>query len=677
MEPRKYLAITFSCLLLTPAYPAELKSGVDVTAIDKTCKPCEDFWRYANGVWLDKNPIPPSQSSWGTMGVMADQNRERVKVILDNAAASSAPANSNERKIGDLYSACMDTERINKAGWQPIAADLDRIDKVTSKADLYALWKERQLEDRIAPLSINASPDLKNTEETIVSVSPAGPSLPDREYYFGEDARSKRIRAEFTGHVERMLALVGKEKLHETDLAAAAQRILALEAALSKPTLTRVARRDPYSRYNMVGLEGAQKLLPAFDFKGALERLGINPKTAVNVSELKYFEELGGIVESISLEDWKLWSRWKTISGASSSLSDDFVAENFRFQGKVLSGQQEQEPRWRRCVQTVDRLLPDALGQLYVAKHFPPAAKQRMDQLVENLRDTLRDELKNSTWMSPATSAAAVKKLEAFRPKIGYAAKWKNYDNVAISRENFYASVRSAGMAQRQYRISRIGKPRERDDFGMSPPTVNAYYSPTQNEIAFPAGILQPPMFDMSADDAANYGGIGAVIGHEMGHGFDDQGSKYDAEGNLKNWWTPEDRKQFEARAACVIDQYNTLDLGESLRHNGNLVVGEAMGDLGGLTLAYKAYKASLKGKPAPVIDGLTGDQRFFLAFAHVWATQLRPEAVRLRLQTDPHPIAKWRAIGTLQNFPPFHAAFGCKAGDFMVRPVEKQCKVY
>ena len=676
MESRKYLPITLACLLIAPATSADLKSGIDLTAIDKTCKPCDDFWRYASGAWLDKNPIPPSQAGWGTMTALRDQNAERLKVILDSAAVSKS-TNPNERKIGDFYAACMDTERANKLGWQPIAADPDRVGKLDSVAKLYELWATSQNEDRIAPLSINATPDRKNAEQTIVGITASGASLPDREYYLAEDARSKRIRAEFLAHVERTLALVGGLALGETDLKAAAQRILALETALVKPTLSRVARRDPYATYNVIGIEGASKLLPSFDFKATFDRLKIPAGTAVNVGEPKYFEELAKLADSVPLADWKLWTRWKIISAASESLSDAFSTENFNFQGKVLSGRKEPEPRWKQCVAVIDRLMPDALGQVYVAKHFPPQAKQRMDQLVENLRDTLRDELKNSTWMSPATREAAVRKLEAFRPKIGYAARWKTYETVTIARDNYYSSIRSASLSQRTYRLSRIGKPRERDDFGMSPPTVNAYYSATQNEIAFPAGILQPPMFDMTADDAVNYGAIGAVIGHEMGHGFDDQGSKYDADGNLKNWWTPEDRKKFDERAACIIDQFNTLDLGDNLRHNGNLVIGEAMGDLGGITLAYKAYVKSLNGKPAPVIDGLTGDQRFFISFARVWANQLRPEAMRLRLTTDPHPIAKWRAIGTLQNFPPFHQAFKCQQGDFMVRPVEKQCKVY
>jgi predicted metalloendopeptidase len=663
--------------LATTAYPADLKSGIDTSAIDKACKPCDDFWRFANGMWIDRNPIPPSQATWGVMSVLRDQNSERVKVILDSAAASKAPSGSNERKIGDLYASCMDTERINKLGWQPIAADLEKIGKVDSVAALYAMWRDSQVEDRVAPLSIGARPDLKNSENTIVSISPAGLSLPSRDYYVGEDNRSKRIRQEFLAHVERMLTLVGKDALGEADLAQAAQRILALETKIATPMMTRVALRDPYATYHVMNLDEAQKIMGAFDLKGALDKLGVAPGTPINVGQPKYHEELSKLAESIPLADWKLWSRWKVISGASATLSDAFTTESFNFEGKVLQGRKEQEPRWKRCTALVDRLMPDALGQVYVAKHFPPVAKQRMDQLVENLRDALRDELKNSQWMSAATRQAAVKKLEAFRPKIGYAAKWRTYDDVTITRDNYFASVRSAVLAQRRYGLSRIGKPRERDGFGMSPPTVNAYYSPTQNEIAFPAGILQPPMFDMAADDAANYGAIGAVIGHEMGHGFDDQGSKYDAEGNLKNWWTPEDRKKFDERAACIIDQYSTLDLGENLRHNGPLVVGEAMGDLGGLTLAYKAYKKSLGGKPAPVIDGYTGDQRFFLAFAHVWATQLRPEELRSRLTTDPHPIARWRVIGTLQNFPAFHEAFGCKPGDFMVRPPEKQCRVY
>ncbi|MBM3763631.1 MAG: M13 family metallopeptidase [Acidobacteria bacterium] len=652
-------------LALGAAYSADLKSGIDLTAIDKNCKPCDDFWRYASGTWLDQNPIPATQSGWGTMSVISDQNRERLKVILDAEVGKS--------KIGNFYAACMDTERTNKLGWQPIAADLEKIAKIASVADLYAAWRDSQLDGRLAPVTLGARADLKNSEQTIVSVTGGGLSLPDRNYYLNDDARSKRIRSEFVAHVERMLKLAGREG----DLAGAAQKILALETLLAKPMLTRVERRDPYATYHVIGIEGATKLLPGFDFKSALTKLGIDLKTPVGVSEPRFMEELAKLTTTVPLEDWKLWMSWSLISSASETLSDSFRAENFAFNGRVMSGRREQDARWKTCVEVVDRLMADALGQIYVAKHFPPQAKQRMDQLVENLRDTLRDELKNSSWMAPATKEAAVKKLEAFRPKIGYAAKWKTYDTVTVSKEDLYGSVRSAALAQRKYRLSRIGQPRERDDFGMSPPTVNAYYSPTMNEIAFPAGILQPPMFDMSADDAMNYGGIGAVIGHEMGHGFDDQGSKYDAEGNLKNWWTPEDRKKFEERAACIIEQYNTLDVGDGLRHNGNLVVGEAMGDLGGVTLAYKAYKKSLNGKPAPVIDGLTGDQRFFIAFARVWANQQRPEAVRMRLTTDPHPISKWRAIGTLQNFAPFHEAFGCKQGDFMVRPVEKQCKLY
>jgi len=378
------------------------------------------------------------------------------------------------------------------------------------------------------------------------------------------------------------------------------------------------------------------------------------------------------------LADWKTWLRWRLVSTAASTLSKAFADEDFRFSSTVLNGVKEQQPRWQTCANTIDATMGDALGELFVKKHFPPDAKKRMLDLVENLRGTLREELQNAAWLDPATRASAVAKLNAFVPKIGYPDKWRDYGQVQIAPKTYFANVRSAALVNRKYQLAKIGKPVNRNDWGMTPPTVNAYYSPVQNEIAFPAGILQPPMFDMQADDAVNYGAIGAVIGHEMGHGFDDQGSKFDAEGNLKNWWTAEDRKKFDERAGCVIEQFNTLDVGEGLRHTGKLVVGEAMGDLGGLTLAYRAYRRTLKGKPEPpVVDGFTADQRFFLAFARVWASQDRPESMRLRLNTDPHPLGKFRANGTLMNMPEFHKAFQCKQGDPMVRPAESRCKLW
>ncbi|MFN0106360.1 MAG: M13 family metallopeptidase [Bryobacteraceae bacterium] len=648
------------------------KSGIDTDAIDKTCKPCEDFWRLANGAWVDRNPIPASRSTWGTMPVMTEGNRERLRVILEAATVSKAAAGSNERKIGDMYSACMDTGRRESLGVKPVQAELDLIGKVSTREELKALMLQSLREGRPVPFGVTGGPDLKNTSEIVAIVSVNGTSLPEREFYFRDDERTKGIRDEFVAHVDRTLKLGG------IATADAGRTLLAFETEHARVMKTIVERRDPYSRYNKFDLAGLNGLSPSFDWTLVLNALQVPAGTALIVNDpnvVRHFEEQ---LVNAPLETWKLWMQWRVLKSAAFLLTDALEQEDFRFDDGVLNGTREQLPRWMRCTNTVDRSLGEALGEVFVKKHFPPAAKQRMNELVENLRATLGEELENASWMTAETRKNAIAKLGSFRAKIGYPDRWRDYSKVTVRRDNLLEGTRSAALANRAHQLAKIGKPVDRNDWGMTPPTVNAYYSPPMNEIAFPAGILQPPMFDMEADEAANYGAIGSVIGHEMGHGFDDQGSKFDFSGNLKNWWTVEDRKKFEARAQCVIEQFNTLDVGENLRHNGRLVVGEALGDLGGVSIAYKAYKRSLRGKPAPpVIDGYTADQRFFLAFARVWGSQYRPEALRTRLQTDPHPIARFRANGTLMNIPEFHNAFGCKPGDAMVRPPEKQCKLW
>jgi predicted metalloendopeptidase len=660
--------------LLVPGLPAQKKSGIDLSGIDSSCKPCDDFWRFANGQWVDKNPIPATQSSWGTLSLVVEGNRERLRVLLEEAAAAKSPAGSGERKIGDLYAACMDTEAVEKQGIQPLAAELGQIEKISSPKELLDTLVAFQKNSPFGPVIVFARQDSKNSSETVASVSPTGLSLPERDYYFRDDERTKAIRAEFLVHAARMLTLAGAPPEAAAEQARA---ILAFETKMAEPRLTNVQRRDPNATYNPLGLKGTAELMPSLDWKAMFARLGIPESTQVIVSEPAYLKAVEKEFAATPLATWKTWMRWKTIAGAAPYLAKAFVDENFRFQSTVLTGVKEQQPRWKRCTSLVDETLGDALGEAFVKKHFPPAAKSQMNALVENLRATLREQLEASTWMDAETKKNAILKLNAFRAKIGYPEKWKDYSVVKVDRGNLFASIESASEFSRMENLKKIGKPLDRNDWGMTAPTVNAYYSPLRNEIGFPAGILQSPLFDMEADEAANYGAIGAVIGHEMGHGFDDQGSKYAASGDLRNWWTPEDRKKFEARAECVVNQFNTLDVGEGLRHNGRLVVGEALGDLGGLKLAYRAYKRALGGKEAPVIDGYTGDQRFFLAFARVWATQLRPEAMRLRLTTDPHPLGRFRAIGTLQNMPEFHKAFQCKVGDPMVRPADKQCELW
>jgi predicted metalloendopeptidase len=664
--------LTFSLLAGAVCAAPPPKSGIDTDSIDKTCKPCDDFWRYANGGWVDRNPIPASRPNWGTMSVMQEGNRERLRVILEAAALAKAAPGSNEQKIGDMYAACMDTRRREELGVKPVQAELDRIGKLKTREDLKALLLQFLKEGISVPFGIGSGPDLKNTTEIVANLFLRGTSLPEREYYFRDDERTKKIRDEFVAHVDRTL------QLGSIASADAGKTLLAFETAQAQVMKTIVERRDPYSRYNKMDLAGLNAISPGFDWAPVLQTLRIPAGTTLIVSNPNEVKHFAKQLAEAPLDTWKLWLQWRVLKGSAELLHEALEAEDFRFDGGVLSGTKEQLPRWIRCTTTVDRSLGEALGEVYVKKHFPPAAKKRMNELVENLRATLREELENASWMNAETRKNALAKLNSFQAKIGYPDRWEDYSKVTVRRDNLLAGTRSAFLANRTLELAKIGKPVDRNDWGMTPPTVNAYYNPPMNEIAFPAGILQSPMFDMDADDAANYGAIGSVIGHEMGHGFDDQGSKFDFSGNLKNWWTAEDRKKFDARAQCVIDQFNTMDVGENLRHNGRLVVGEALGDLGGVAIAYKAYKRTLRGKAeAPSLDGYTADQRFFLAFARVWGNVYRPEAMRMRLQTDPHPLARFRANGTLMNIPEFHTAFSCKLGDAMVRPPEKQCKLW
>lgn len=664
--------------LLPAAPPPARSSGIDQASFDPKCKPCDDFWRYVNGGWVDRNPIPARASSWGTLSILTEANRERLRTILESPSPSSR-SGSKERKIGDLYKSCMDTGAIDAAGVRPVWADLDRINRISTRKDLAAalvafqksglVRAERGGGGGVGPFSIAATQDYKNSTETIAGIGAGGLSLPDRDYYFKTDDKSKNIRAELLRHVSAMLELAGLA-------GEPADSVLRLETALAEAMMTNVARRDPAARYHKMTWPEVAALAPAVDWTALAGLLELPASQPVNVTEPEFLRRVNSLIESTPVAEWKTWLRWRVLRIAAPNLARPFEEESFRYD-KVLTGVTEQLPRWQRCSNTVDSLLGDALGEVFVAKHFPAEAQRRMGELVENLRATLKEQIAKSDWMAPETQRNAIAKLSAFHAKIGFPDRWRDYSKVSISPKTYFENLRSAGLVNRAYQLSKIGKPLDRNDWGMTPPTVNAYYNSTKNEIAFPAGILQPPLFDLNADDAANYGAIGAVIGHEMGHGFDDQGSKFDAEGNLKNWWTPADRTQFEARAACVVEQFNTLDVGDGLRHNGKLVVGEALGDLGGLTLAFRAYQRSLGGKPGPILDGFTAEQRFFLAFARVWGSTMRPEAMRLRLNTDPHPLARFRANGTLQNMPEFHQAFQCQLGDAMVRPAAQRCKLW
>lgn len=648
-------------------------SGIDRSGMDTTCKPCDDFWRYGNGTYVDKHPIPAQYARWGTFLILRDANAERMKTILDTASTNNA-ANGNERIVGDFYASCMNTRAIEAAGAGPLESDLRRIGAIHTRKDLIAELVSLEARGEINPDRVGGQPDLTDARQTIAAVQAGGLSLPDRDYYVRDDDRSKNIRSEFTQHAARMFALLGDSA---GTASAEASTVLQFETVLANATLTNVQSRDPYLRFHKTDLAGLREMAPDYDWNAVFKSLGVAETIAINASQPDFLRAFDRQLKEAPLETWKTWLRWRIVNERAQYLSKNFYDEWFHFSKAVLTGVREQQPRWQICATEADSRLGDALGKLFVDKHFQPEAKRRMTQLVRNLRDSLRDELNEATWLEPETRKNAIRKLDAFQAHIGYPDKWRDYATVHINRNDYAASIDSAMSFNRRYALAQIGHKVDRGEMRMTTPTVNASYSPSTNVITFPAGILQPPFFMMDADDAVNYGAIGAVIGHEMGHGFDDEGSKYDADGNLKNWWTDEDRRKFESRAACVTNQFDAIDVGNGIRHKGKLVTGEAMGDLGGITLAYKAYHRSLNGKEAPVIDGFTGDQRFFLAFARIWADQSRPEQERLQVNTDPHPLSKFRANATLSNLPEFHKAFNCKQGDPMVRPADQQCRLW
>jgi len=668
MKPLAVLLIAGLCLAQSGT-----RNGIDRSMFDTACKPCDDFWRYATGSWLDKNPVPAERARWGKFDELAEANLERLKTILDGAAADRS-ATGDRKRVGDYYASCMDTGAIETAGAKPLQPQLNRIDAMKTRQDLVAMLVSLGLDDAISPPRITDVSDPTNADQVIAGVGAGGLSLPDRDYYFKTDARSQTIRDEFAAHMAKTMQLLGDSP---EAAAAASKTIVAFETTLASATLTNVDRRDPYKRIHKMDFAALEALAPDYDWKGAFQLLQISTMVPVNVSEPEFLKAFDRQLREAPLETWKTWLRWRLIHDRAQFLSKPFYDEWFHFERTVLSGVAAQQPRWKVCVSSTDSTLGEALGRLYVEKHFPPEAQRRMQQLVANLRVSLAEELKAADWLTPETRQNALRKLATFDPRIGYPVKWHDYSGAQITRVGYLADKQSATADERKLDAAKIGKKLDRTEWSMTPPTVNAYYTSTRNSITFPAGILQAPFFDVDADDAVNYGAIGVVIGHEMGHGFDDQGSKYDADGNLKNWWTDQDRAKFETRAACIVNQFDSIDVGGGRHHTGKLVTGEAMGDLGGATLAYKAYHRSLNGKEPPVIDGLTGDQRFFLAYARVWAANQRTEAMERQLATDPHPLAKYRTNATLQNMPEFHRAFGCKLGDPMVRPAAEQCRLW
>jgi len=649
-------------------------TGIAVSSLDRTCKACDDFFGFADGGWVKANPIPPQYPSWGVLNVMSSNNQEVLRTILEQASLDTKAApGSEEQQLGDFYGSCMDEPRIEAAGIGPIKPDLDRIDRL-ALPDLEAEVARLQSFGAGPIFRFGSQPDLKNSESIIAGVSQGGLGLPDRDYYTKTDARSQKIRDEYVQHMARMFALLGES---ETAAAADAKAVMGLETRLAEASMTRVERRDPDASYHPMTPAALQKLTPHFTWDRFIAATKAPSFTTINVGQPKFLEAVDQALADVPIATWRTYLRWRLIDDAAPALPAAFVKEDFDFNQGVLQGTKEMQPRWRRCVAATDRALGFALGKRFVEEKFPPEAKARADRMVHNLIAALGDDLETLPWMSPATRKAAIAKLDAFTPKIGYPDKWRDYSAYHVDRASYVVNVLQGRAFATRQNLDKIGKPVDRTEWGMTPQTVNAYYNPTRNEIVFPAGILQPPLFDAHADDAVNYGGMGAVIGHEMTHGFDDEGRKFDGKGNRRDWWTPEDAKNFLARAACVEKQFGGYVVEGDLHENGKLVLGESIADLGGLTIAYRAYHMALGGKTAPVIDGFTGDQRFFLAWAQAWASQARPQFERMQVTVNPHPLGRFRAIGPVSNMPEFAKAFDCQAGDPMVRAGEARCKIW
>jgi putative endopeptidase len=668
--------VACSSLIATAAdrAPEHPRSGITADGIDPTVRAQDDFFRHINGGWIKRVEIPSDRALYGSFVQLLDKSEANLRAIIEEAARHDDHADAEVRKIGDLYASFMDERQADKLGLDPIKHDLQKVDEITDKASLTRLVAELQREGLGGLFGGFVRPDDKHSDRYIVNLVQGGISLPDKSYY--QDARFKPIREKFLTHLETMFRLAGQAAPKE-----AASTVMAVETELATHHWDRVRSRDRTLTYNKKDRKELEALAPGLDWSAWFQALGAPDREIreLIVRQPEYFTALAAMLDKVSLADWKTWLKWHVLQDAAPYLSKSFVDENFAFSGRVLTGAPENRPRWKRGVALVGGKMGEAVGKIYVAKHFPPAAKTRMTELVLNLIEAYREDIANLDWMGPETRRQALEKLAKFHTKIGYPDKWRDYSSLEIRRDDLMGNVRRADAFEVKRNLAKLGKPVDRDEWDMTPQTVNAYYNAGMNEIVFPAAILQPPFFDMQADDAVNYGGIGAVIGHEIGHGFDDQGSKSDGDGNMVSWWTDADRKQFEARTKTLIEQYSGFEPAQLAGHkvNGALTIGENIGDLGGLSIAYKAYKRSLKGRDAPVIDGLTGDQRFFIGWAQVWRIKYRDAELTRRLATDPHSPGEFRCNGVLRNLPEFYAAFDVKQGDKLWLPPERRVRIW
>jgi putative endopeptidase len=649
--------------------------SLDLTSIDKSADPCVNFYQYSCGRWQQNNPIPPDQTQWSVYGKLYQDNLNFLRGILEQAAASGPQRDAVAQKIGDFYAACMDEPTIEKRGLEALKPQLERVSGLQAVRELAPLIAQLQLDyGRSIVFAGGSDQDPDDSEQQIAALDQGGLGLPDRDYYTKDDAKSKETREHYLQHVQKIFQLLGDTP--ETSKKNA-ETVMRMETALAQASLTRVERRDPYKMKNKMKIAALEQLAPNFNWQEYYSHLQYPKFETLNVTAPAFFKEVNAEMEREPLANWKTYLRFHIADSAAPYLSSNFVQENFDFYRKYLRGAKEMQPRWKRCVQYTDRDLGEALGQAYVRKVFSPELKQSTLEMVKHIEDAMAQRIHQLNWMSAETKGQALAKLNAIRNKIGYPDKWRDYSSVNIVRDDFLGDVRRSTEFETHRDIAKIGKPVDRAEWGMTPPTVNAYYNPQMNDINFPAGVLQPPLYDAKMDDAPNYGDTGGTIGHELTHGFDDEGSQYDAKGNLKNWWSKEDRQKFDERTKCVRDQYAQYIVVDDIHVNSALTLGEDVADLGGEILGYVAWKFATKDKNLQPLDGLTPEQRFFVGFAQWACANERPEDMRVRAQTDPHSPAQYRINGVVVNMPEFAQAFSCKAGQPMVNPPAKVCTVW
>src|ERR1700722_2251443 len=657
----------------TPLQSLPYSPSLDLTDMDRTANPCVDFYRYSCGGWLKKNPIPPDQASWSVYGKLYEDNQRFLWGILEDAAKPNPARSAVEREIGDFFAACMDEPAAEEAGSAPLRAELDAIGALKSVADFPELLAREHLAMNYGMLfAFSSNQDFADSSREIPEASAGGLGLPDRDYYIKTDAKSVEIRAKYVAHVQRMLQLLGDSP---TQSAQEAQAILRIETALAKASLTMVEKRDPYHLFHKMDLGKLQALTPSFNWKRYLSALGLPAQAEYNVTEPAFFKGVQVQLASIRLADWKSYLRWHVAHHRAPYLSSAFSQANFDFFGKTLRGTPQMPPRWKRCVQYVDRNLGEALGQVFVERTFNADMKARTLAMTKEIEKAMEKDIQQLPWMTEVTRQQALLKLHSIVNKAGYPDKWRDYSSIQTDRGDFAGNVERAAAFEGRRQLAKIGKPVDRGEWGMTPPTVNAYYDPQMNDINFPAGVLQPPVFDPKMDDAPNYGDTGGTIGHELTHGFDDEGRQFDAHGNLRDWWTKDDAQEFQKRADCVAEQYAQYTIVDDIKINSRLTLGEDVADLGGEILAYMAWKDATRDQQLKPIDGLQPEQRFFVGFAQWACENERDENKRVSAITNPHSPAEYRINGVVSNMPEFAPAFACQVGQPMVR--EKPCRVW